>query len=730
MDWSVHPLGDPALWPIELKTAIRTALTSRFPNMVHWGEQLFTFYNDGYAAMIGRKHPGHLGQPAKEWWSEMWDQLTPFFERVLAGESFYTEDALYTPDRDGQPQNAYFTHSHSPLWNDAGVVRGIVVMAVETTARVEAELGRASDERRNRQVLDSAIDYAIIATNTDGLVTRWNEGACRILGWTEEEMLGQTAERFFTPEDVANGRLETEMAAALECGRGNDERWHQRKSGERFWAQGEMTVLRNEAGHHEGFVKVLRDRTEQHLIRTKLEASEARFQMALGAAGFIGSWDWDVKADRIYADAHFADFYSVSAEEAENGLPLATFVAGIHPDDRGWVGDRIAETVAKCGDFAEEYRLLKPDGSVAWVFARGSCICDEEGKPSHFPGVAVEITGRRAMEEALRSNEARIRLALEAADMGTWQSSPELRELDWDARARVLLSHGPEEQLDFGSFLDRVHPDDRSRVESEVGDALSADAAPLDTEFRMTSQGSGFHWVHARGALVAGADKQPRFIGTVRDITPQKAAEEQSALLAYELNHRIKNTLAVVQSIVSQSLRRADTPEQASDAIGERLGALGRAHDLLTQTSWAAASLQSVVESATQVSGRAAKRVVAEGPEVRLNAKAALAFSMALHELTTNAIKYGALSIETGSVEVRWLKTTREGSRVLELVWAENGGPAVTTPERTGFGSRLMRGLSRDLGGEGQPDYRPTGFRWHLRADLAKIEEPLTISVA
>ena len=194
--------------------------------------------------MIGRKHPGHLGQPAQAWWSEMWDQLRPFFERVLAGESFFTEDALYTPDRDGRPQEAWFTHSHSPLWDNAGAVRGIFVTAVETTARVQAERARASDERRNRQVLDSAIDYAIVATDLDGRVTRWNEGARRILGWTEEEMVGQATERFFTREDVAGGRLQVEMNAALECGRGNDERWHQRKSGERFWAQGEMTMLR------------------------------------------------------------------------------------------------------------------------------------------------------------------------------------------------------------------------------------------------------------------------------------------------------------------------------------------------------------------------------------------------------------------------------------------------------------------------------------------------------
>lgn len=640
---------------------------------------------------------------------------------MLAGESFHTEDALYTPDRDGRPQQAWFTHSHSPLWDDAGDVRGIFVVAVETTARVLSEQGRAKDERRNRQVLDSATDFAIVATDVDGRVTRWNEGAHRILGWTEAEMLGETAARFFTPEDVAQDRLEVEMQAAMDCGHGNDERWHQRKGGERFWAQGEMTVLRDEAGRHEGFVKVLRDRTEQHRTQMQLEASEARFQLALGAAGFLGSWDWEVAADRVHTDRRLAEFYSVPPEEAAAGLPLETFVAGIHPDDRGWVSERIAAAVAACGEFAEEYRLQRRDGRTSWVSARGRCLCDETGRPTHFPGVAVEITQRRAMEDQLRASEARFRLALEAADMGSWQAAPDLGEQQWDARTRVLLGHDADEEVSFGSLLDRVHPADRTRVEAEVAGALSGPAGSLDSQYRVVGRDGGQHWVHVRGMLVAEADRPSRFVGTIRDVTPQKAAEEQSALLANELGHRIKNMLAVVQSIVDQSLRRASTPEQAGEAIGERLAALGRAHDLLTQTSWAAAPLLSVLRAATQVDGRTAERITVEGPDVRLSAKTALAFSMAMHELTTNAIKYGALSVEDGRVEVRW-RTMRQ---TLELVWIETGGPEVRPPTRSGFGSRLMKGLARDLGGEGRPDYAPSGFVWRLDADLAAIEEPL-----
>lgn len=164
LDWRSHPLGDPAAWPVELKTAVRICLTAKFATMVHWGPELFTFYNDAYAVRLGNKHPGHLGQPAKDWWSEMWDQLDPFFRKVLAGESYYTENARYTPDRDGIARDAYFTHSHSPIWSDSGEVAGIYLTVVETTPQIEAEARSAvlTNELRHRMKNTMTIVQSIV----------------------------------------------------------------------------------------------------------------------------------------------------------------------------------------------------------------------------------------------------------------------------------------------------------------------------------------------------------------------------------------------------------------------------------------------------------------------------------------------------------------------------------------------------------------------------------------
>ena len=139
VDWANNPLGPVERWPLSLQTAVRIVLSSDFPMMVHWGPELITFYNDAYAPSLGHKHPGNLGRPALEWWSEMWDQLTPIFDKVLSGQSFFVENARYTPDRDGVQEEAYFTHCHSPLWDDEGRVAGIFLVVKETTRQIVAE---------------------------------------------------------------------------------------------------------------------------------------------------------------------------------------------------------------------------------------------------------------------------------------------------------------------------------------------------------------------------------------------------------------------------------------------------------------------------------------------------------------------------------------------------------------------------------------------------------------
>jgi signal transduction histidine kinase/CheY-like chemotaxis protein len=219
-------------------------------------------------------------------------------------------------------------------------------------------------------------------------------------------------------------------------------------------------------------------------------------------------------------------------------------------------------------------------------------------------------------------------------------------------------------------------------------------------------------------------DASGRIVGAVSaglDITERKRAEEHRQLLLNELNHRVKNTLAMVQSIAAQSFRRGKADTVGRETFEARLLALSRAHDVLTNESWEGANLDEIVAQAiAPYSGGHPSHFQVQGPQVRLSAKMALSIGMALHELATNAAKYGALSNDKGSVSIVW--QTQSGGRELKLEWAETGGPAVTAPRHKGFGSRLIeRGLAQELGGETKIEYRPEGVWCCITARLGAL---------
>jgi PAS domain S-box-containing protein len=272
-----------------------------------------------------------------------------------------------------------------------------------------------------------------------------------------------------------------------------------------------------------------------------------------------------------------------------------------------------------------------------------------------------------------------------------------------------------------GSWIEAVHPDDRG-LSLDSWRSSVATGEPYDVEHRVRMVDGSYRWARSRAYPRRRADGEIcLWYGTTEDVHERKVAEEHQRLLINELNHRVKNTLASVQGIAFQTLRGDVSLTEARGRFEARLMALSSAHNLLTEENWGGASLERVVRDSIEHLTGEAGRFDVEGEPLRLAPRAALALAMAIHELGTNAAKYGALSAEGGRVSIVW--TQADG--VLKLAWRESGGPPVETPARRGFGSRLIeRGLAADLGGAASLRFDRTGLRCEIEASLAAIRAP------
>ncbi len=334
----------------------------------------------------------------------------------------------------------------------------------------------------------------------------------------------------------------------------------------------------------------------------------------------------------------------------------------------------------------------------------------------------AETARERELRQALERQKRTFDLAMTASQMGTWRYTLADNICIYDENARHLYGLTEERFLhDEAGVKAKFHPDDIELMWSRVSKALDPRSdGRYDVEYRVKQPDGSWRWLSAWGLVEFegdGPNRKPVAIaGASRDLTERKQAQELQRLLLDELNHRIKNTLATIQAIAGQTLRTARDLPSAREALDNRIRSMARAHDLLTSRAWTGANLADVVTRALDAFAPAQVKV--SGDVIDVSPKHALALSLALHELATNATKYGALSCLEGRVSVQW--RVRDGT--LRLDWEESGGPAVAQPTRKGFGSRMLEEvLAHDLGGDTKLDYDVSGVRCTITARLFSI---------
>lgn len=394
--------------------------------------------------------------------------------------------------------------------------------------------------------------------------------------------------------------------------------------------------------------------------------------------------------------------------------------------------NKVRDAVAARTPIEIDLLNYKKDGSLFWNRLLVSPVFDD-GALTYFFASQFDVTRERTIKSVedqeeleaemqrrisdLTASEARLNFTLKAGGLGTWTLDIPTERLVCSALCKINFGRNPADNFSYEDLKAAVHPDDFDKWQSAVAVALQSDGQ-LQVEYRAIRPDGEVSWMEVRAETRFDAERRPLLMSGVSiDITERKEAEGYRAMMAQEMSHRMKNMLATVQAIIQQSMKGDQPTAVMRQTIGERLEALGRSHDVLRGNNFDTANVRDTVEKAIEPFNTT-RRIHYFGPDIHVSHQGATSLALALHELATNAVKYGALSNETGMVRIEW----SDAGDQFSFSWLENGGPKVTPPMRSGFGTRLIKMLGSSLKGEADIEYRPDGVSFKVTTSTSELQ--------
>jgi PAS domain S-box-containing protein len=636
------------------------------------------------------------------------DRAFPERNQVQGEEWFVHKDGSFYP----------VAFTASPIRDDLGRPIGTII-----EARAIAE-----DRAQQAALRETEERYRLAVRATSDAIWDWDLARDRIL-WNRalETSYGHRLENVppagawwlkqIHPED--RGRIGASIHAVID---GAGDRWQgeyrfRRSDGSYAHVLDRGYVIRDSGGRATRMLGAMLDMSERKRGEAALRDSEERLRAITDS---VDQMIWSTRADghHDYFNQRWYDFTGVEAGATDgdswNGL--------FHPDDRERTWDTWRRSLESGAPYHIEYRLRHRSGQFRWVLGRAQPVRDAQGEIVRWYGTCTDIQDLKEAETELRRTSALLHLIGDSTPDMIYAKDRDSRIL-YANRAAFEIIGRPPEQVIGHSDIDWSEDPFQARAIVANDQAVMASGETRDVDEAFTTPGGDTrHYRSVKSPLRDSEGSIIGLVGVTSDVTTRRQAEERERLLAREVDHRAKNLLAVVQSIVQ--LTRAEDIAGFTRSLSGRIQSLARAHSLLAASRWEGADLkQLTTEELSPFAARGSGRVSIAGPAIKLRPEAAQALALVIHELATNAAKYGALSGEAGQVEIEWSMAAASGEPRLCIHWRERGGPAVTgVPTRRGFGSTVMQAsVERQLKGKVRLDWEPHGLTCELALPAEQI---------
>ena len=565
-DWSTSSLGAPDRWPQSLRTAVRLMLNTGHPMYIWWGPELSCLYNDAYCRSIGpERHPRSLGRPAREVWAEIWPIIGPQIEQVMSGRgATWNVDQLVPITRHGRVDDVYWTYSYSPIDDESapGGIGGVLVVCSETTQQVLAARRLGAERDRLARLFEQAPIFMALLHGPEHRFAIANPAYLQLVG--HRPVLGKTLAEAL-PEAAGQGwiALLDSVFASGQAYSANGAKYEVRTTpdgpAEERFLDFVYQPIKDAAGAVTGIFVLGADVTLRTQAHHALRESEASFRSAL-KAGRMGSWETDYPSRTRIWSQEGMELFGLDLVDGRGRLGGSDdeYVAALHPEDRH-LADELHELARHRDAFMADYRVVRPDGSTVWLSGRGLVTArDADGRPQRLVSVMADVTEAKQVEEKLRVERERLRLALGAGRMGAFELDIGTDSLWWSPETFDLFgvdmsSYVPTRE----SVLDFLDPEDSAEFVKRRAHAIASGKPFLD-EFRIRRPDGSKVWIGYQGRAEYGADGQPlRTLGIVMDISERKHveqilrdADQQKDDFIATLSHELRNPLAPIRNAI------------------------------------------------------------------------------------------------------------------------------------------------------------------------------------